>query len=202
MPPLVARACSVRVPPHLYYPCYGTVKWDFQNSYIKQLERQMNAIESLTTLNGYSRAREILFERLVQNSKTTVLPCANTISLYSTRSSPHQGIRLALTNKQIQVDRVSILPPPPPPARRVAPDSQLFSLGHVLCLASDVKRAQPRYQADKFLAFCARLEDAHLPILTGEHFLHSTQTPLTVRGILNNEHYIPVVYASCVTYTQ
>ena len=52
----------------------------------------MNVIESFNTLSGYSRAREILFERPVQNSKTTVLTCANTISLYSTRSIPHQGI--------------------------------------------------------------------------------------------------------------
>ena len=72
------------------------------------------------------------------------------------------------------------------------PNLQLFSLGHVLYLASNVERAQPRYRTDKFLAFCAHLDDVHLPILTGEHFLLSTQTPLTVRGtLINNEHYIP-----------
>ena len=43
-------------------------------------------------LNGYSRSREILFKSPVQNSKTTVLPRAYTISLYSPRSSPHTGI--------------------------------------------------------------------------------------------------------------
>ena len=57
--------------------------------------------------------------------------------------------------------------PSSPPARRAAPDPQLFSLGHVLYLASDVQRAQPRYRADKFLAFRARLDDVHLPVLTG-----------------------------------
>ena len=144
----------------------------------------MNVIESFTTLNGYSRAREILFERPVQNSKTTVLPCANTIAW------------------RLQTNKFRLIEFPSSPRPKSGSDPQLFSLAHVLCLASDVQRAQPRYRVDKFLAFCARLDDAHQPILTGEHFLHSTQTLLTVRGILNNEHYNPVVYASCVRHTQ
>ena len=81
---------------------------------------------------------------------------------------------------------------PSPRPRRADPDTQLFSLSHVLCLASDVQRAQPRSGADKFLAFGAHLDDVHLPILTGEHFLHSIQTPLTAQGVLiNSELYIP-----------
>ena len=69
----------------------------------------------------------------------------------------------------------------------------------VLCLASDVQRAQPLYRPDKFMAFCDHLDDAHLPILTGESFPHSTQTPLTARGILiDNEHYISNFQILCM----
>ena len=109
------------------------------------------------------------------------------------RSNPHTGVAPGAykktnkqTNKQTN-DRVSILPP-----RRAFSDPELFSLGHVLWLACNVQRAQSSYRAYKVLASCAHLDDAHLSILTREHFFHSTQMPLTAWSILiNNEHYIP-----------
>ena len=99
-------------------------------------------------------------------------------------SVPTQGVTPGTyKNKQ-----TNVCPFPPPPKERLRILSP--SLQGMSAWPATFNRHSLVIRRINFS--CAHLDDAHMSILIREHFIHSTQTPLTAWSILiNNEYYIP-----------
>ena len=100
------------------------------------------------------------------------------------RFSPHTGGNTWHLQKQ-RNKRVSIPPPPKERLRILSPSLQGMSAWPATFNRHSLVIRRINFS-------CAHLDDAHMSILIREHFIHSTQTPLTAWSILiNNEYYIP-----------